>query len=995
MKMKLGVLLLGLCLFASSCSTEGAKKKDDVSSSISQVISNSNTSSNIINNSNSSFISSSNSNSNIVNSSSSSSTIIPENPRETCEQITNYLKGLVPQVITDRISLPTYLEEYGIEIIWNSSNQSILDASGVFYKPVEDTSIIISVEYTYKGLLNKFYITAIAEGCSEQDIVDISKELLVKPTIDLENTVINLERQNSKYGSEITWSITTNDYITLNDYVLTVGEEAFLEGTSFVLTAEIKKNETVTTADFHYDILPDNTLQVQKVATQIAKPQLIDNSYIDVPLSGNYGSVINWTANDQDVVIDNGHMTLPKYDEQWSLLIKGVITIGEVSEEVSFNYVVAADPMKKAQKLAEAIEALPIRGNATIDDKPLIDVVKNDYEGLNEEQKAAFNALPEAEELIFKLEDLLDKFLEVRGVQTVNGKVTWKEIEIATGYEITFTDLNKTFTVDTNEFDFRKYGIPTNSTYNVSIKVLTEENTDYIAVGDSITKFGQKSDLEKVPYPVITINGTTSFKWDASFYASSGATHIRVYADGVLYRELPVSVGEYLYRQNGIAVTNEEVIKNFAIQFIGNGITHQTSDFHTFEAAVKGHDEKMLSKGTIAIVDGQIRLSKVQYNTGYEVRVDDFRAYFTEYSVRIEDQYVYIPLYELNLPAGTYKVKARAYSDGGSTPSPWTSTVTVVVNEEVTPGLETFNYDPEKLTISWSSVTNAYYYHIEIPSLGVDIKTPELTYDLGLIDNLSDGKHQVIVSYCSYQKKTSLQGVVKYSIKTTYEIDVKLSETKLNAPTNILGTYDQVSWDAVEGATSYEIVVDDISYFVDSNIFVFTEHGLTRSFGYNVKVKAIAATVADNSFFSELININYELENIALSSLGASIETNDLAYAQDPFRAIDGDEGTRWESSSVDDIKLTITLDQEYTLFGFYISWEAANAAKYNIEVSADGQTWEKVFEFSGASLLQVREDYAYLAQEVNAKYIRINCITRGSQYGYSIFSFEALTLKD
>jgi len=984
MKKKLGILMLGICLFASSCSTEGKKDNNSTSSTISQIISNTNSSSVAVN-------SSSN-----VSSSSSSTIVVPENPRETVIEINNYLKSLIPDIITEDLFLPAYLDKYDIEIIWNTSNINILDSTGVFYKPVEDTSLMISVEYTYKELVNKFYITTVAQGCSEQDIVDISKELLVKPIIDLENTVVNLEKQNSKYGSSITWTISNNEFITLEDYVLTVSEDAFLEGTSFILTAEIKKNDTVTTTDFHYDILPDKNLQVQKIASLITKPEIINNSYLDVPLSSEYNSTITWTANDQDVIIDDGHITLPKYEEQWTLLIKGLITIGDAQEEISFNYQVAADPIKKAQRLAEDIESLPIRGNATLEDKAKIDEVKADFDNLNEEQRAAFNELPEAQELIFKLEDLLDKYLEVRNIETVNGKVTWKNIEIATGYEITFTDINKVFTVDKNEFIFANYGIPTDSTYNVSIKVLTEENTDYIAVGDSITKFGEKSNLEKVPYPIITINGTTSFKWDANYYETSGATKIRVYVDGILHRELPVSIGEYLYRQNGVAELNEQVSRHFAIQFIGNGITHQTSDFYVFDADVKGHDTKMLDATTIAVDSGQyLRLSKVDYNKGYEVRIDDFRAYFTEYNVRIEDKFVYIPLCDLNLPAGTYTVKARAYSDSGSTPSPWSKTIKLTVKEDVTPGIDMFNYDADTLTISWGSMTNVFYYHIQIPSLGVDLKTTDLSYDLGLVDNLYDGTHQVIVSYCSYQKKTSLQGAVNHSIKSTYDINITLSSNKLNAPINIVGTYDDIIWDAVEGATSYEVVVNGTSYYVDTNRFVFIEHELTRCFEYNVKIKAIGATVVDNSFYSDLIEVNYEFENVALSSLGATIETNDESYVQDPYNAIDGLPTSRWESSSIDGINLVITLDQEYTIYGFYVSWEAANAAKYNIEVSTDGETWEKVFEYSGTSVQEARDDYAYLNQEVNVKYIRINCITRGTNYGYSLYSFEALILKN
>ena len=175
---------------------------------------------------------------------------------------------------------------------------------------------------------------------------------------------------------------------------------------------------------------------------------------------------------------------------------------------------------------------------------------------MSEAQLTIFEANELAGELTEKLNSLLDKYIEIRGVQLLETKATWEAVEVATGYEITFTDLGKKFTVSTNEFVYADYGIPTDTKYNVQINVITGEVEGYITMGEAITQFGTPSDLPKVQTPIINFE-QAAFTWTANQY--EGATAVRVYVDGVLLREVPIIDGQYLYGSNGVtSITSKE-----------------------------------------------------------------------------------------------------------------------------------------------------------------------------------------------------------------------------------------------------------------------------------------------------------------------------------------------------------------------------------------------------------------------------------------------------
>jgi len=104
--------------------------------------------------------------------------------------------------------------------------------------------------------------------------------------------------------------------------------------------------------------------------------------------------------------------------------------------------------------------------------------------------------------------------------------------------------------------------------------------------------------------------------------------------------------------------------------------------------------------------------------------------------------------------------------------------------------------------------------------------------------------------------------------------------------------------------------------------------------------------------------------------------------------AVDGNPSTRWESkqgTGQDNKMLVIDLLANYALSDIIINWEGAYAKVYNVEVSADSVSWTKVFDTQNGSAGIQRITF-----DVPGRYIKINCVTRGTTYGFSIWEIEA-----
>lgn len=116
-------------------------------------------------------------------------------------------------------------------------------------------------------------------------------------------------------------------------------------------------------------------------------------------------------------------------------------------------------------------------------------------------------------------------------------------------------------------------------------------------------------------------------------------------------------------------------------------------------------------------------------------------------------------------------------------------------------------------------------------------------------------------------------------------------------------------------------------------------------------------------------------------ALGSEATASSVEGAGTPASAaVDGNMATRWSSAWSDPQWLQLDLGANASVSGFSISWEAAFATAYHIEVSSDATTWTQVYSTTSGT---------------TGRYVRLTGTARttigGAQYGYSIYEFQVL----
>jgi hypothetical protein len=101
--------------------------------------------------------------------------------------------------------------------------------------------------------------------------------------------------------------------------------------------------------------------------------------------------------------------------------------------------------------------------------------------------------------------------------------------------------------------------------------------------------------------------------------------------------------------------------------------------------------------------------------------------------------------------------------------------------------------------------------------------------------------------------------------------------------------------------------------------------------------------------------------------------------------AVDKDLTTRWSSAYTDDEWMYVDLGSQQTISGVTLRWETAYGAWYEIQVSDDAVNWTTVYtESAGDGGI---DDIDFPA--VQARYVGMQGIQRGTPWGYSLWDFE------
>lgn len=136
--------------------------------------------------------------------------------------------------------------------------------------------------------------------------------------------------------------------------------------------------------------------------------------------------------------------------------------------------------------------------------------------------------------------------------------------------------------------------------------------------------------------------------------------------------------------------------------------------------------------------------------------------------------------------------------------------------------------------------------------------------------------------------------------------------------------------------------------------------------------------------------------NVALASEGATVAASgvEVEGRNPPDAVIDGSRATRWSSNTADDAWIAVKLAQPTKVDHVTIAWETACAARYHLEVSADGKTWQRATDTISPKC--GAEDTQKLNSATNQQawqYVKMQAEDRtpfnGVKYGVSMFEFE------
>ncbi len=123
--------------------------------------------------------------------------------------------------------------------------------------------------------------------------------------------------------------------------------------------------------------------------------------------------------------------------------------------------------------------------------------------------------------------------------------------------------------------------------------------------------------------------------------------------------------------------------------------------------------------------------------------------------------------------------------------------------------------------------------------------------------------------------------------------------------------------------------------------------------------------------------------NLALGK-AASSSGNENANLG-PLNAVDGSLTTRWSSAFTDAAWFQVDLGTPTLVNKVVLYWEAAYGKAYQIQMSNDEQTWTTVYTQTAGK--GGNETLTFAA--TTARYVRLQGVTRATQYGYSLFEVQ------
>jgi Glycosyl hydrolase catalytic core/F5/8 type C domain/Carbohydrate binding module (family 6) len=202
-----------------------------------------------------------------------------------------------------------------------------------------------------------------------------------------------------------------------------------------------------------------------------------------------------------------------------------------------------------------------------------------------------------------------------------------------------------------------------------------------------------------------------------------------------------------------------------------------------------------------------------------------------------------------------------------------------------------------------------------------------------------------------------------------------------------------LSWSPAAGATSYRIQSSTneggpYAIIASPTTSSYTNTGLANGTTYYYVVSATdGINVSSNSIEVSATPV-FSHVNLALNQpvTVSSWQDGSGIYYCPPSYAVDGNLSTRWATEAWSDPGwIYVDLGATYNITEVELSWEAAYATSFQIQVSSDAVNWTNIY--STTTGLGGIEDLTGLSG--TGRYVRMYGTARGTAYGYSLYEFQ------
>ncbi len=298
------------------------------------------------------------------------------------------------------------------------------------------------------------------------------------------------------------------------------------------------------------------------------------------------------------------------------------------------------------------------------------------------------------------------------------------------------------------------------------------------------------------------------------------------------------------------------------------------------------------------------------------------------------------------------------------------------------------SYTINKVTFNWEA-SYAKAYKLQTSADGNNWKTVYET------SSSKGGKEEIIfdATTCRYVRMQGVKRALDYGY-SLWEMGVYEAATVQNPQFSLAsGSYNGTQNLTISSQTKgVEIRYTTDGSIPDENSKLYVP---TVKISKDTTIKAIAyrkgmitsgvstATYKINGGSTETPGEDVTGDNLAK---GKSVSTSGAeSDAMGAAKAVDGDSGTRWSSNFADDAWIAVDLGKTYNVSKVVLNWEGAYGKAYKIQTSTDGIEWSTVKNVTNGN--GGAETVTFNA--VNARYVRMQGVTRALPYGYSLWEME------